>query len=289
ATVTDTAGNTSASSTETGFTVDTTAPSATTTQLTINPISADNIVNAEESNSSISVTGSVSGEFTAGDLVTISVNGNDFSGTVSSSGQFSISVPGNQLVADPNSTINVQLEATDTAGNTGVITSTQSYGVDLAAQAVITLDANIAGDGAINYAESQQNIDITGVVRGDVKPGDIVTVTVNSTDYTGVVKSDNTFSVAVSGADLAAAGDKTVTASVTAIDNAGNSITVSDSETYTIFKAKVESVTHLRDGVEGGTTPGWTVNFDQAALEDTTVRLNFNDSYHQAKFGEDYS
>ncbi|WP_283130575.1 Ig-like domain-containing protein [Enterovibrio norvegicus] len=289
ATVTDSAGNTSTPSEETGFTVDITAPDSSSTHLTINTISADNIVNAQESKESINVTGTVTGEFNAGDQVTVSVNGNDFTGNVSPSGQFSIAVPGDQLVADPDSIINVQLEATDSAGNTGVINGTQSYSVDLAAQASITLDANIAEDGAINYAESQQNIDITGTVNGDVKPGDIVTVAVNNVEYTSTVNADNTFSVAVSGADLAASADKTVTANVTATDNAGNTVTVSDSETYTAFKAKVESVTHLRDGVEGSTSPGWTVNFDHAAIEDTTVRLNFNDGYHQANFGADYS
>ncbi|WP_283130577.1 Ig-like domain-containing protein [Enterovibrio norvegicus] len=288
-TVTDSAGNTSTPSEETGFTVDITAPDSSSTHLTINTISADNIVNAQESKESINVTGTVTGEFNAGDQVTVSVNGNDFTGNVSPSGQFSIAVPGDQLVADPDSIINVQLEATDSAGNTGVINGTQSYSVDLAAQASITLDANIAEDGAINYAESQQNIDITGTVNGDVKPGDIVTVAVNNVEYTSTVNADNTFSVAVSGADLAASADKTVTANVTATDNAGNTVTVSDSETYTAFKAKVESVTHLRDGVEGSTSPGWTVNFDHAAIEDTTVRLNFNDGYHQANFGADYS
>ncbi|KKD59361.1 hypothetical protein RN22_16420, partial [Grimontia sp. AD028] len=58
-------------------------------------------------------------------------------------------------------------------------------------------------------------------------------------------------------------------------------VTIIEDEAPTI----VTSVTKLRDGVEGSTTPGWTVNFNNPADEATTVRLNFNDSYHQAKFG----
>ncbi|MFS1873939.1 hypothetical protein [Enterovibrio norvegicus] len=62
-------------------------------------------------------------------------------------------------------------------------------------------------------------------------------------------------------------------------------VTIVEDEAATI----VESVTHLRDGVEGGTAPGWTVNFNNPSDEATTVRLNFNDGLHQADIGADYS
>ncbi|USH01143.1 Ig-like domain-containing protein [Grimontia kaedaensis] len=288
ATVTDAAGNTSTAAEQT-IILDTTEPSDETTQLTIDVITADNVVNAKESGTSISVTGTAIGEYTAGDKVTLSVNGNNYTGTVNTNGEFSIAVPGSELVEDSDLKVNAQLVATDPAGNTGVISTTQIYSVDLVANASITLDSTIAGDDAINYAESQQDINITGVVGGDAKPGDVVTITVNNTEFTGTVNADNSFKIPVSGSVLASAPDKTIKAEVTATDNAGNTVTVTDSETYTAYEPKVESVTHLSDAAEGESTIGWNLNLDHATTIDTTVKLGFAKVAHDVVFGEDYT
>lgn len=65
-----------------------------------NPITSDNVVNAQESNSSIDITGSVSGDFNAGDIVTLNVNGTKHTGVVGSHGHYSIAVPGSELITD---------------------------------------------------------------------------------------------------------------------------------------------------------------------------------------------
>jgi len=59
-----------------------------------------------------------------------------------------------------------------------------------------------------------------------------VTLTVNGNTYTGTVAAGSTFSINVSGADLAAS--TMVSASVTSTDAAGNVGTGSDTETYTV-------------------------------------------------------
>ncbi|WP_274635500.1 Ig-like domain-containing protein, partial [Tenacibaculum sp. L6] len=73
--------------------------------LTINDITADNIVNASEAGSTIPVTGTVGGDFNTGDTVTLTVNGNTYTGTVDASGNYSINVPGSELAADPDATV----------------------------------------------------------------------------------------------------------------------------------------------------------------------------------------
>ncbi|MBK7415831.1 MAG: Ig-like domain-containing protein [Dechloromonas sp.] len=68
----------------------------------------------------------------------------------------------------------------------------------------MTLDANITADDIISVAEAGQTIPVTGVVGGDAKVGDTVTLTVNGKDFTGLVQPGKTFSINVPGADLAA-------------------------------------------------------------------------------------
>ncbi|MNJ22235.1 Bifunctional hemolysin/adenylate cyclase precursor [compost metagenome] len=69
-------------------------------------------------------------------------------------------------------------------------------------------------------------------MSGEFKAGDTVTLTVNNTEYSGKVAADGRFTILVAGSDLAADGDKTIDASVTSTDAAGNSATATDSEGY---------------------------------------------------------
>ncbi|WP_297443030.1 Ig-like domain-containing protein, partial [Sulfurimonas sp.] len=119
------------------------------------------------------------------------------------------------------------------------VLTTETYTVDTGLPApTITLDANITPDDIINATEAGQNIAITGVVGGDAKVGDTVTLTVNgNSSYTGLVTDNGTnlvFSIDVAGSDLVADADLTIDASVTTSDAAGNSASATDTETYTV-------------------------------------------------------
>jgi hypothetical protein len=107
--------------------------------------------------------------------------------------------------------------------------------VDVIAPApTITLTSNITADDIISAAEASGLVAITGAVGGDAAPGDTVTLLVNGVAYTGTVQPGNTFSINVSGADLAADADFRVDASITKADAAGNVGTATASETYTV-------------------------------------------------------
>ncbi|MBI5551755.1 MAG: Ig-like domain-containing protein, partial [Desulfobacterales bacterium] len=194
-------------------------------------ITPDDIINATEAGMDIAITGTVGGDVQDGETVTLTVNGNTYTGTVSD-GAFSIDVPGSALVADGDNTIEASVVATDELGNTVTATTTESYGVDTTLPtATISLDANITSDDVINAAEAGSNIAITGTVGGDVQNGDTVTLTVGGNTYTGQA-SNGTFSIDVPGSALAADSDATIHASVTTTDAADNSTTATDTEGY---------------------------------------------------------
>jgi hypothetical protein len=169
-TETDPHGNESPKSPETKITVDTTGPTpvpptddptkpaAGQTGLVIDKVTADNVVNLEESDGVVTITGKAYGDFTAGDVVTLRVNGVDASGTVAADGSFSVNVAGSNLAVDSDFAIEASLVAHDKAGNPGTITAKSTYNVDLIApngnvapEVTITTDSN--DDGYVNAEE----------------------------------------------------------------------------------------------------------------------------------------
>ncbi|WP_198419281.1 Ig-like domain-containing protein, partial [Motilimonas pumila] len=215
-----------------GYSVDT---EMTNTAITLDEnITADDIINAAEAGLQIPVTGKASGDFQTGDTVTLTVNGKIFTGPVDVDGNFSINVPGVDLAADPDTTIEASLAATDAAGNTATVTDSEGYSLDLSVNAAINLDTEITADDIINAAEQSQSIPVTGKASGDFQTGDTVTLTVNGKTFTGPVDVDGNFSINVPGADLAADPDTTIEASLAATDAAGNSTTVTDTEGYSV-------------------------------------------------------
>ncbi|MCV6606155.1 MAG: retention module-containing protein, partial [Porticoccaceae bacterium] len=195
--------------------LDTTTPEPT---IELNPVTADNMVNAVEASGDIAISGTVGGEFNAGDTVTVTVNGNTYSGTVDGSGAFSIDVPGSDLAAD--SSISATINTTDGAGNAGSATIAADYTVDTVAPQPTIVVNDITDDNTINSAESTGTVSVTGTVAGEFNPGDLVTLVINGTSFTGNVDDAGNFSIDVPGNALAV--DDSVEASVSTTDAAGN-------------------------------------------------------------------
>ncbi|MBW3803717.1 retention module-containing protein [Aeromonas hydrophila] len=232
-TSTDAAGNSATATDSEGYGVDTTAPVDLAITLDVN-ITDDDVINATEAGQQIPVSGTVSGEFKVGDIVTLTVDGQTFTGPVAADGRFTILVAGSTLAADTDRTIDARVTSTDAAGNSATATDSEGYGVDTTAPAdlAIRLDANITDDDVINATEAQQDIPVSGTVSGEFKAGDIVTLTVNGKTFTGPVAADGRFTILVAGSELAADSDRTIEASVTSTNAAGNSATATDSEGY---------------------------------------------------------
>ena len=134
-------------------------------------ITADDVINAAEAGGNVAITGTVGGEANVGDTVTLTVNGNNYTGTVAAGNTFSINVAG----ARPGRlrrTISASVTSTDAAGNVGTASDTESYTVDVTAPApTVTLTSSITADDIINAAEAGGNVAITGTVGGDAAGG----------------------------------------------------------------------------------------------------------------------
>ncbi|ELP8106626.1 Ig-like domain-containing protein, partial [Vibrio vulnificus] len=184
----------------------------------IDRITSDSVINAQEANSLVTITGSVTGESFASGVVTLIVNGVEYIGEVVG-GKFSIEVKGSDLRADSNNVVDAKVDVVNEAGNIGSATSTEFYLVDEFAIGTITIDP-LTDDNVINKIESEGRVTVTGSVGGDAAPGDQVTVVVNNVTYTTKVLDDYSWEVSVLGSDLAQDGK--IIATVSGDDWAGN-------------------------------------------------------------------
>ena len=259
------------------YTVDTTAAAS----VTVDSITADDVVSAAEAGGMVNVTGSVGGDAAIGDIVSFTINGTNYSGTVQAGNTFSVAVAGADLAA--GTSFDATVVGADNAGNPFTATTTSTYLVDTTAAATITVD-DITADDVVNAAESGATINVTGRVGGDAAVGDTVSFTVNGTVYTGTVQAGNTYSVAVAGSDLAA--DTSFDVTVTGTDSAGNPFTASTTSTHSVDTSSAASVAldaiatdDIINAVEAGADLiiSGTVGGDAVSGDSVVVSIGGND------------
>ncbi|MCG0455173.1 Ig-like domain-containing protein, partial [Enterobacter cloacae complex sp. ECC445] len=210
-TVTNVNGNGASSAQE--FSVDTAAPT-----VTINTISGDNMLNAAEAAQDLTLSGTSNAE--AGQTVTVTFNGNQYTAQVQADGTWTLDVPAADMAGIADGSAAVTASVSDKAGNPASAGS--SVLVDTTVPQ-ITFNI-VAGDDVVNIAEHGQALIVSGKVTG-AQAGDVITVTLNGKDYTAMLDASGSWSVGVPATDVGALanGDWTLSASVT--DKAGNSAT----------------------------------------------------------------
>ncbi|MCQ8849646.1 Ig-like domain-containing protein [Alteromonas stellipolaris] len=248
ATAQDSAGN-QGSDSETGGSVDTTAP-----VITLDPFGTGN-------DTTPTIGGST--DLDAGSTVTITVTDSvgtvqTFTATVDGNGDFSADVP--NPMADGN--FDVTATATDTAGNTA--TDTVSGDINSAAP---TLSLDPLGSGN----------DTTPTISGntDLAPGSTVTLTVtdsagNTQTFSAIVQGDGSFT-----ADVPASlpeGDYSVTA--TATDGAGNSASVTENDGN--MDTIAPSITIDTQGLGNDATPSISGTTDLNAGDTVSISVTDN-------------
>ncbi|EHI0331941.1 Ig-like domain-containing protein, partial [Escherichia coli] len=248
------------------YSVDATAPS-----VTINTIASDDILNANEAGSALTISGTSTAE--AGQTVTVTLNGVNYSGNVQADGSWSVSVPTGDLANLTASSYTVNASVSDKAGNPA--SATHNLTVDLAAP-VVTINT-VAGDDIINATEHGQAQIISGSATG-ATTGNTVSVTIGTTTYTTVLDANGNWSIGVPASVISALaqGDVTITATVT--DSAGNSGTASHTVSVAlgapVLAINTIAVDDIINATEKGADLAISGTSDQPAGTQITVTLN---------------
>ncbi|MCL0917511.1 Ig-like domain-containing protein [Escherichia coli] len=248
------------------YSVDATAP-----LVTINTIASDDILNVSEAGAGITISGTSTAE--AGQTVTVTLNGVDYSGNVQADGSWSVSVPTGDLANLTASSYTVNASVSDKAGNPA--SATHNLTVDLAAP-VVTINT-VAGDDIINATEHGQAQIISGSATG-ATTGNTVSVTIGTTTYTTVLDANGNWSIGVPASVISALaqGDVTITATVT--DSAGNSGTASHTVTVAlgspVLAINTIAVDDIINATEKGADLAISGTSDQPEGTQITVTLN---------------
>nr|WP_158152193.1 Ig-like domain-containing protein [Vibrio fluvialis] len=251
--VTDDAGN-SATSETLAVTIDTVAAAT----ITVDAIAGDDIVNAQEAQGTVTITGTVGGDANVDDTVTLTVNGKEYTGKVFADAEgklvYSIDVQGSDLVADADSTIVASVSGTDEAGNAFTATTEASgdhkdggYEVDteISKPTIDLVASSDSGDSDTdNLTNDKTPTFALGNIDSDVAAEDIV-VLKDGVALDGTLENVNGTWQFTPSADLA---DGTYVLSVKVTDDAGNSAT---SETLAVTIDTVAAATITVDAIAG--------------------------------------
>ncbi|WP_409994334.1 Ig-like domain-containing protein [Enterobacter genomosp. O] len=274
--VTNVNGNSASAGRE--YSVDATAPS-----VTINTLATDDILNAAEAKSDLAVSGTSTAE--AGQTVTVSLNGKDYTTTVSADGSWTLNVPAADLAGLTDGSVTVTASVSDKAGNPASVD--HNLAVDITAPAV-TINT-VAGDDVINIAEHGQAQIISGNATG-AAAGDKVTVTIGGQTYTTVLDAAGNWSVGVPASVISGLSDGTVTVTASVTDAAGNTGTGSHDVTVDTGLPSVNfnaiSDDNILNAVEKGqdlSVSGTSANL----AEGTVVTVSLNGKYYTATTAAD--
>jgi hypothetical protein len=267
--ITDSAGNTGSS--DHLITVNASAVS-----LSIDTIAQDDIINAAEKGTSLTISGG-SDMLTTGTEVTVVLNGKSYTADVGANGAWTLNVPAGDVAAMADGNYTVTASASDTAGNTA--STTHNVAVDATAPALLINP--VTADGMLNAAELGQPLTLSGT--STAQAGRTVSVTLNNETYTTTVNANGTWSVNVPADDVAALTDGTLTVTASTTDVAGNPASASTSvivdtvaPTLTINTIAGDDIINTTEQLAGQTISGTT---SAEAGQIVTVTFN-NREYH---------
>lgn len=195
--------------------VDTVAP-----VLTVNPFSGDNRLNIQEATQAQTLSGTAVGA-EVGQKVSITLNGKTYTATVDASGNWTTSIPSADLKALSNGDTTISMSVTDKAGNGASLQQTISIDSDPNYAPLLSVNV-FAGNDVLDGTERQNLQTVTGKAV-NVEVGQVVTVTIGGSSYTGTVKAGGSWSVNIPAGALSGLNNGSYTLDVKVSDLSGNS------------------------------------------------------------------
>ncbi|WP_213706422.1 Ig-like domain-containing protein, partial [Citrobacter freundii] len=260
------------------YSVDATAPS-----VTISTLAADDILNATEAQSDLAISGTSTAE--AGQTVTVSLNGKNYTTTVGANGSWTLNVPAVDLAGLTGGSVTVTASVSDKAGNPASVDHNLTVDVTVPAVTINT----IAGDDVINVAEHNQAQIISGSATG-AAAGDKVTVTIGGQTYTTVLDAAGNWSVGVPASVIAGLSDGSVTVTASVTDAAGNTGSGTHNVTVDTGLPSVGFDTLSGDNVLNAVEKGQDLNVSGTSVnlaEGTTVTITLNGKQYTATTSAD--
>ncbi|TSJ56802.1 Ig-like domain-containing protein [Atlantibacter subterranea] len=216
-------------------------------RVVIDPVTTNNILDAGEVLADVTITGYTL-NVEAGREVTVTINGESWTGFVDAAGRWSVAVPQAAIgaLADGEQTLTVTV--TDAAGNAASADRTFTVNLDTSS---LTLDP-ITGDNILGVADLADGFTITGN-SVNLTEGTVLTVTLNGKQYPATVTAGGTWSALVPQADAAALADGTATLTVSGIDADGNPISTAHSFNVLTHQTPEPTLnTPFTDGIVSG-------------------------------------
>ncbi|HIC0128324.1 Ig-like domain-containing protein, partial [Enterobacter hormaechei] len=169
-----------------------------------------------EKGQDLSVSGT-SANLAEGTVVTVTLNGKNYTATTAADGTWSLTVPAADLAGLGQASYTLNATATNGVGNS--VSSSANLLVDTALPTV-TINT-VAGDNVINAAEVAAGQTLSGTVA-NAEAGNTVTVTIGGHSYTATVQNNLSWSVNVPSDVLTALGNGSLSVTATVTNGHGN-------------------------------------------------------------------
>ncbi|BES83876.1 hypothetical protein PEC302110_09730 [Pectobacterium araliae] len=186
--------------------------------ITIATLSDDDVINAQDSQSDLLISGSTT-NVSAGQHLTVTLNSKTYLATVGADGSWSTTVPASDVQNLPQGSQNVTATVSDLAQNPA--TATHPFTVDTLPP-LLSIDM-LVDSSDIGLADALAGLPLSGKAEAGLQ----VTIKVGTAVYSAVADSNGIWQIAIAANDLLALGDGVKTLAARVTDGAGNASAIS--------------------------------------------------------------